>query len=289
MMFSGCREIVSEDFPELTPLPVVNCLLRADSVIQVHVSFTGKLDTIPLSTNDSAMVTCFINDTMVRDLEPKGNGYYTSDLKAQAGKIYRISVSLPGYPEISATDTIPMPVSITAIEHINEGGIDEEGYKYPSICITFPVDPDQIQYFQVTITTNYFLEKWRQTSLKDFTDPILLAEGLPIAVFSTEKIAGTTYTMQIDYHSGTQKFNEPGTHVMMERYAPLFVEFKSISRPYYQYLKLLNLYNTGRFPEFQFESYKAFPLFSNVTNGNGVVAGYSVYRSAIVYPKPWRP
>jgi hypothetical protein len=289
LALSGCREKVTDDFPEFIPIPVVNSFLQADSMIRVHVSFSGKMDTVPLSGINNASVTLTMNDTLARTLDRVGDGLYGNDYRATAGNAYRFNVKIPGYSDITAIDTIPVPVMITAIEHINEGGIDQDGYKYPSVRMTIPVDPDKIQYFEVAITVNHFLDEWHRTNFKEFTDPLLLAEGLPIPVFSTERIEGNSCTIQIDYQSGTQKFNEPGTHSLMERYYPFFIELKSISKQYYQYLKQLHLYNTGRFPDFQFESYKAFPLFSNVTNGQGIVAGYSVYRSAVIYPKPWRP
>jgi hypothetical protein len=63
------------------------------------------------------------------------------------------------------------------------------------------------------------------------------------------------------------------------------VEFKTISYHYYQYLRQLYLYNYGRYPDFQFGPYKAFPLYSNVANGNGIVAAYSKYVSEIITPE----
>jgi hypothetical protein len=63
------------------------------------------------------------------------------------------------------------------------------------------------------------------------------------------------------------------------------VELKTISYSYYQYLRQLYLYETGRYPDFSFGPMHTFPLYSNVTNGMGILAGYSLFRSEIITPE----
>lgn len=288
LTLTSCRELVQDEFPDFTSVPVVNSFLVADSLIKVHVSLTGKLEAVPLTVVDQATVTCYVNDSVAVDLTPAGDGYYIGNKRVKAGSVYRFRVSIPGYTDMTATDTIPEPVPLISIEHINDGGIDEEGFKFPAVHITFPVDPDHLSYYELTIMVAGYHDRWYKAALEEFSDPVLLAEGLPIAVFSTEKIRDTTYTFKIDYQSGTTSYNIPNTEIMMVKYNPFFVELKAISWQYYQYLKQLYLYNTGRYPEFRFGSYQAFPIFSNVTGGKGIVAGYSVYRSEIINPKPVR-
>ncbi len=288
LLLTGCRELVQDEFPDFTPVPAVNSYLAADSLIKVHVSLSGKLDTVPLTLVDHATVSCFVNDTLLGNLPHAGNGYYHSNAKAKAGNIYRIQVMVPGFPEITATDTIPAPVKLLAVEHINFAEINEEGYSYPGVRITFPVDRKKTQYFQVMIRDSTLFSSWRLKPLCEFKDPLLLTEGLPVAVFSTGNIMDSTYTLQVDYYNASSYgYNgPPPDYVMLESYYPITVDFISISWHYYQYLKQLHLYNTGRFPDFQFGPYHAFPLYSNVRNAMGIVAGFSVYRSEVIYPEP---
>jgi hypothetical protein len=140
---------------------IADSFLVADSLIKVHVSLAGKMDSMPLTVVDNAAVSCSINDSMTGDLTSIGNGYYTSNIHSKAGSIYRFRVSVPGFPDMTAVDTIPEQVLLTAIEHIKEAGIDEEGRTYPAIRITFPVDPDRIQYFQVAIRINSLKDNWQ--------------------------------------------------------------------------------------------------------------------------------
>lgn len=290
----SCRELVQDEFPDFIPVPVVNSFLVADSLIKVHVSMAGKLDTVPLTVVDQATVTCFINDSLQFNLKSVGGGYYIGNKRVKAGSVYRFKVSIPGFTDLTATDTIPVPVALTRIEHINFAVFNEEGASYPGIRVTFPVDPERVQYYQVTIQLNHpdhfsHLPAYDYiTRLIDFSDPVFLEEGMLIPVFNTAKIRDTTYTLQMNYQSGSFGWNDPVTYILLEQYYPLVVDFKTISYQYYQYLKQLYLYNTGRYPEFQFGSYKAFPLFSNVSNGMGVVAGCAIYRSEVITPEPWR-
>ena len=289
----GCRERVKDEIADFAPVPVVNSFLVADSLIKVHVSLAGKLDSIPLGVVDGATVTCFVNDSLSEVLEPAGDGYYTGKAIARAGKIYRIEVNIPGFTEVTATDTIPWPVAPTRIEHVNLAAFNEEGQFFPAVRITFPVDQKMVHYFQVTLRLfqeehSIQSEYHHITYLIDFSDPVFLAEGMLIPVFSSDKIRDTIYTLQMNYGSPTVGWNEPNTTIRWAKYYPFVVDFKTISFQYYQYLKQLYLYNTGRYPEFQFGSYKAFPLFSNVSNGMGLVAGGAVFRSEVITPEPWR-
>lgn len=280
LLLSGCRDLVKEEFPDFDLQPVMNCILVCDSLIQVHVSLAGKLDRIPPMVVDNAAVTCSINDSVTKVLIHTGNGYYSGKTIAKSGNVYRLSVTVPGFAEMTASDTVPLQSRLRAVEHINLAGIDEEGNSFPAVRITFKVDPDAIRYYQVIIKYDNY-GSWNTGQIRTFKDPILLAEGLPIAVFSTAGIRDTIYTMHIDYTTG--HVTSIGG-VSWTQLFPLVVEFKTISYHYYQYLRQLYLYNFGRFPDFQFGPYKAFPLYSNVTNGMGIVAGYSKYVSELITP-----
>lgn len=282
LLLLGCRDLVQDEFNDFTVVPTVNSFLIGDSLIKVHVSLSGKLDTIPITLVDNATVSCYVNDSLIGNLSSAGNGYYTGETIATAGSVYHFNVTVPGFTEMTAIDTIPEPVTLSRIEHINIAGIDEEGNTYPAIRITFPVDPVHIQYFQVGIRFIYYNE-WRSGQFKDFSDPVLLAEGLPIAVFNSSRIQDTTYTLHLDYTTG---YTSTQNGVATTDLFPMVVEFKTISRQYYKYLRQLYLYKTSRYPEFQFGPYKAFDLYSNITNGMGIIAGYSVYQSELITPSP---
>jgi len=278
----SCRKQVGLQYPDFEPIPVLNSYLVADSMIRVHLSMAGALDTVPLPLVENAVVSFFVNDSMAGNLYPTGNGYYETEIRAKAGSIYRFEAEVPNFPTVNAWDTLPVPVPILFVERIDHAGLDDQGNNYPAVLITFPVNPKKIQYLQVEAKLNFKENQWDSWQIINYNDPVLLAEGLPMAVFSTACIQDSTYTLKIDYDTMHWTCDQRGCRMLMY---PICIELRSISYSYYQYLKQLYLYNSGRFPEFQFAPYKAFPLYSNVNNGMGVVAGYSSYLSDVIIPE----
>jgi hypothetical protein len=151
LLLIGCRDQVHDEFPDITPEPVMNCFLAADSLIRVHVSLAGKLDTKAPTVVNNAIVTCSINDSVTEVLIPAGNGFYSGKTIVKAGNVYRFNVTVPGFAEMTASDTVPEKSLLRSIEHINLAGIDEEGNSFPAVRITFPVNPIMVHYYQVTI------------------------------------------------------------------------------------------------------------------------------------------
>src|SRR5450759_1533839 len=111
---------------------------------------------------------------------------------------------------------------------------------------------------------------------------VLLNEGLPIALFSNESIRGNNYSMTLNYFTGSagRTNGEP----LQTTLFPLILEVRSVSSNYYHFVKQKYLYEKGRYPEFMAASTTAFPLYSNITGGYGIFAGYSVTKSDTIYP-----
>ena len=61
IILPSCRELVTDEFPEYTPIPTVNSILLKDSTIKVQVSLAGKLDTNQLALIDNAEVLLYVD------------------------------------------------------------------------------------------------------------------------------------------------------------------------------------------------------------------------------------
>lgn len=279
--FSSCRELVTDDFPEFTPVPAVNSILIAGEPVKVHVSLAEKLDSTKLTVIDNAIVSFYVDGEFEETLNSAGDGLYISSVSAEPLKKYSCMVSIPGYAEVTCDDSIPALPVISTIEHIDKAGKDEEGYSYPAIRITFENDPVRIQYFEIILRLLQYNHE-RRAYLEAITDPVLLNEGLPILLFSNESINEPSYTMLINYTTGSASSinGEPPRTTLF----PLIVELRSVSYNYYRFVKQKYLYELGRYPEFVAGTIKAFPLYSNVTDGYGIFAGYSVVKADTIYP-----
>jgi hypothetical protein len=271
-LLTSCRELVQDDFPYFKPVPVINSILIADSLVKVHVSLAGKIDSNQLALIENAEVLLFVDGQYIEKLSHSGNGIYGSVAVAESQKVYSCEVTIPGYPKIVCTDSIPETSVISDIVHINQAGKDPEGIIYPAVKVTFTNDPSKNLYYELVIKMlKYGYEQ--RPYLISITDPVLLNEGIPIAVFSNEIIKGDSYTMSINYVTGSSS-----GHLF-----PLLVEFRSISYDYYQFVKQQYLYEQGRYPEFG-SAFTSANLYSNVKGGYGIFAGYSSVQSDTINP-----
>jgi hypothetical protein len=277
----SCRKLVQDEFPDFTPIPTINSILIADSLLKVHVSLAGKIDTNKLEVIDNAEVLIFIDGEIKDTLHYSDNGIYFSSINVEPLKIYTCNVIVPGYPKVSASDYIPEPPIIYDIVHINQAGQDREGQIYPALKFRFTNDPSQRIYYQVVLRMiKYGYEQIPE--LTEITDPVLLNEGIPISVFSNEIIEGRSYTITINYTTGSASSTGPNQPFIPNLY-PLILEMRSISKNYYLFLKQQYLYERGRYPEFG-SSFTSTSLYSNINGGYGIFAGYSSTQSDTIFP-----
>lgn len=280
-VFISCREIVTDEFEEFTPVPVVNSIIISGEPIKVHVSLAQKLDSTRLTLIENAIVSLYIDGIFKETLSFTGDGIYISTISAVPSTKYSCIVDIPGYNEVICTDSIPSLPLISDIRHIRLAGKDEEGLSYPAIMITFENDLFKRQYFEIVLRLLQPKHE-RIASLKTITDPVLLNEGLPLTIFSNESIYDPSYTMLINYFTGNASAANGGP--LQTTLFPLIVELRSVSYNYYQFVKQKYLYDLGRYPKFMAGSVKTFPLYSNVINGYGIFSGYSVVQTDTIYP-----
>ncbi|MDD2549870.1 MAG: DUF4249 family protein, partial [Bacteroidales bacterium] len=243
------------------------------------VKFTAE----PTPEVDNAEVLLYVNNEYNETLEHIGEGFYQSQLIAQEGSEYRCEVTIPGYPMATCATRVPNHQNILKFEHINKAGIDEEGLTYPAVKVTFDNLPDTSVYYEIVI--NIFQHEDYKGSPNPFhiVDPVLLNEGLPMAVFSNELIEGSTYTMTINYQMGGASYTE-STGWVTSLY-PVQVELRTVSQSYYKFIKQQYLYELANSePLLSVGVTGSYNLYSNVHNGYGILTGYSSVKSEIIDP-----
>ncbi len=281
LIFS-CRKLVQSDFPDFKQVPTVNSFLKADSLVNVHISLASKLDTNELKGLNNAQVQLYVDDVFKELLTSSVNGVFISTTLVEPLKKYECRVDIPGYETVSCSNTIPKSSHLRDIIHISVAGKDQEGMTYPAVKFTFSNATNERSYYEARIR----LIKYGTEQIPDMyniVDPVLLNEGLPLSVFSNELITDTSYTMTINYFTGSASSSNGGP--MTTTLYPFILEVRSISYDYYQFARQKYLYDTGRFPEFGLSSNQAFQLYSNVKNGYGIFAGYSVVISDTITPQ----
>lgn len=278
----SCRDLVQDEFDEFKPVPVVNSILVADSAMKIHVSLAGTLDSNRLVLVENAEISLYVDGVFREKPQYSGEGIYLSSFPVEKSKSYYCEVSVPGYATVSCADSIPGGISVTGIRHIDKAGKNEEGWTYPAIEFTFTNNPGEIRFYEVVIklVSSHWL---RNADLEKITDPVLLDEGLPIALFSNESIEGSTYTMRLNYFTGSG--GSVGGGPFETTLFPVILEVRSVSRNYYLFTRQKFLYEKGRYPEFNIIPAAAYPLFSNITGGYGIFAGYCSMQSDTIFPE----
>lgn len=148
---------------------------------------------------------------------------------------------------------------------------------YAAVKFTFTNNPGIKQYYEVIIKT-YSNDYEDNADLVNITEPLILHEGLPIALFTNELIKNEIYEMTLNYTTNSFSYMDMNLY-------PLVLEVRNISYDYYQFIKSLYLYEIGRFPDALGSSSSVFPVYSNVKGGNGIFSGYSSCQSDTIYPE----
>lgn len=260
ILFSGCREKISDSFDEFPAKLTINSILTEGFPVKLHVSLSGKISENELHTVNNAVVYLYINRQYHETLKGIGNGLYVSESNVTAGNNYRCEVIAPDYEQLYCEQEIPLKPQITHISYMKNAGKNEEGEIYSSVSFTFNNTLNSIEYYEAKLQMKRF-DDFQYVQIQSIDDPVLLSEGLPVTVFSNKMINDKTYTMNLNFRKRDN--------------VNVFVELRKISCDYYMYMRQLCLYETGRYPDFMSGMPAALPVYSNINNGYGIFAGYS--------------
>lgn len=278
---SSCREIITETYHDFNALPVVNAYLIDGQVLNVNVSMSDTLDDNQLTFLDNAKIELYVNGDYIEDLYYVENGEYKSTTVIKSPNQYMCKVIVPDFDTILCEQKVPERPNLVDITHINIAGKDEEGASFPAIEISFKNNTAQNLYYQVVI--NYITKNYtNEANLKLITDPVLLNEGIPYAIFSNELIEDSVYSLHINYW--TNEITRIGDGPRVTRLYPFYVEFRQVNEDYYRYIKQLYLYKDGFSADGILTSMTNNNIFSNVENGYGIFAAYSSVFSDTITP-----
>jgi hypothetical protein len=286
----SCQKELELDFPDIEPRLVVNCFFSPDSLFKVRV---GKL----LSVNDS--VTPFIiedaeceiyeNGTFAENLQYSENGFYNSQtLKAKSGFIYSIKVKHPDFPEVSATDTAPFPVTVSEEYFELNAFYDalDEAHKN-ELFIRFTDNSSQKNYYLLSIEEKFVENNPRYILFEKSNDYTLqytdLLEYRPYSIpFSDNFFNGQEYLVSVYYK--LSQFSSDGTYNSHD----LYVHFNSISYQFHEYTKYMILHVRNRESDIFEGIGDPIQMYSNIENGYGIFAAYCPRTDTLHYERDWK-
>lgn len=279
----SCKKIVQSEFPDIVQKPVVNSIIMQDSIIKINISLSGKLDSNDLTFVENAVISLYVDDVLTETINHSSDGMYISNIIAEPNKKYSCIINVPGYTELKCSCKIPQKNEILEISHKSLAYINEEGTIFPSITLKFRNNPDSLLYYEIAIKTlryDSYLEEndYFNAPLVGIKDPVIINEGLPIAVFSNKIIPGNEYTMTLNYFTMGTSWN------ICESY-PIIVELRSINYEYYKYAQALYLYKAQLNNESIDGRILPLSIYSNIEGGFGIFAGYSTYATDTIFPE----
>ena len=278
---SSCRKLVTDEFTDPELIPVINAFLIPGNQFELQASYTANISKTIFNYIDNANITLLVDGTIIENLSYNEEGIYSSSIDINKESIYQCEILVPGFDPIICTDTIPSVPKVYNIQHINEAGRNEEGFSYPAIKVSFANDTSNKQYYEVCLRLLKSDNNEEKAELETIIDPVLINEGLPIALFRNEIIKDTVYQLTLNYTTGIHATRDGIGYTPLY---PLIVEFRHVSYAYYLYAQSVYLYENSRYPDGLGTATTAFNTYSNVEGGYGIFAGFSVFQSDTIYP-----
>ncbi|MBK7712603.1 MAG: DUF4249 domain-containing protein [Bacteroidales bacterium] len=270
----SCKKVIDIELPQPDPKIVVNSFFTEDSRIKVHLSKTiGILESIPPDITDASVMVRengVIIDTMYLE-----SGYYYSHILAERNNNYSLEVIAPGLESIFCEDIIPEKTVLQSYICTDSVLIDEDGLTINELKLDFQ-DLSGPSFYEVELEThdviyNYNMGVWFEKN----SDPIITSTGL------------------LDYNPQTLVFTDKmfdGKHCSVKIYFAtdpwsdynLKISFRSVSESYYKYKEKQFAYLFSLHNDIFSGMSEPINLYSNITGGYGIFAGYSSDEKVII-------
>lgn len=272
----SCTKEIPLKTKDFNTILIVNSIICPDSVFKVHVSKSIAVTSTENREINTAKVSLFANGIFVDSLLSKGNGIYSLWVTPEIEKKYELKVEADGFKDISAIETIPGPATIIDFSYTPNTGYDyNDQSDLNDLCITFNDDGNRNNYYEMLFYTSYsgkgklyYPNYWIR-----FDNLILNNEGdidyEPTSIFfSDELFNGKKCYFPIK--------------VMGPELGPNYTIYAILRTTTYNYYKYRKLWTRHRHNQNEgIDSYQdifrgePLEMFTNVTNGNGIFAGYT--------------
>jgi len=275
-----------DDFPLRPAKLVVNSFFTEGREMKIQVSKSlSVLDNADLKLIDDAEIKIYRGTELINSIEGADpDGLYTADgLIPEADVGYRIEVLSPGFERAAgASSNVPRAVKIEDVSYvISEStiyeGTNSYGYYYGgtikgsmNVFLKDPPERDNYYYLSaVYYDTVYqspdsleFEIRMRHLSLSSDDGAISKDGSVMIGLFFTDDIFnGQNYSLKVDFEDGRGK-----------RGRVYHLELVSFSKAAYLYRITNNEFQKSRNDPFS----EPVQVYSNIENGYGIFAGYSV-------------
>lgn len=281
---AACEKPITVEVPAHERQIVTQALASPDSVWRVIVSSSvGFQDNVAPFPLTDATVEVREGGELVAWLQHTEHGVYKTSLaKPVSGSTYSLHVSAPGYEAVTSSITIPeMAVSPRVTV---DGAIDSDGSPFLNVAVDITDQPQVRNYYamDVVIVENRMVDgEERQVQSPYFfetSDVVLLGfsaldevETYNIRYFQDDLFDGESETINIRVLDPEFVFFEEGVD-----YA-VVLRFYVTDESYFRFFKTAELQQETEDNPFG----EPVRVFSNMSNGFGIFAGYQVYATVL--------
>jgi hypothetical protein len=199
------------------------------------------------------------------------------------GETYRVEVSAPGFEPVWAETTIPQPVAITHWNLDRIGLFDEDGKVYSRVSLTFNDPPNQTNYYEIVVTpvdcqyraacySNLISFESVITGEPSYPSPVMIdSNGARRLLFKDDTFEGKEFTVNFYYFPGQEHH---GSSLVLTGgfYA---IQLRHVTEEYYKHFSTLQQARNQRYENILYGMGEPINIFSNITNGFGVFAGFN--------------
>jgi hypothetical protein len=284
LLLFSCKKEVEIPMPQSKKLPIVNSLFCAGGTICVSIyESVANLDGVPKIIDD-AIVLLYEDDNPADTLVYVENGLYVSDIIAKIGSIYKVEAFCNGHKTCYACDTVPELPVLTGVVFCDSALIDRYGYYISKADLSIKSIGIQTRYYEVKMYSRYFdyggIEEIGNMSFSQInnTDPVLLETEstlleYSLLLFSDKLFLKESYNLPVYYYDLYNQWSDYYSDY------DLIVSMRAVSSNYYKYKCseiIQNFDGNGLFTSGNNLSAMPVSVYSNVENGFGIFAAYSV-------------
>jgi Domain of unknown function (DUF4249) len=287
ILLNSCIKKLDHDFKDQPQKLAINSILAQDSLVKVYVSSTRsilKTDTVII---DDALVLLYENAVFYDTLSHRGKGLYMpkKNLYPCERCVYTVIVKANGYPDAGAEAKIPV-LNINYNLHVTYPyGYNQNNEAIGLIELSLQDVTSQKNYYELVFYRNLYANKFNYLGLVDIRsdDPVLKDEGdldyaPPTILFSDRLFNGENVTVSFKlFEYGFPSGGNPPVLINNQ-----YVVLRCVSESYYNYKKYLlrhnyNQNNSGSIDDPLHLLFSSEPtnMYSNITNGYGIFAGYT--------------
>lgn len=264
---TSCQKVIDIELPPTDPKIVVNSFFTDNSPIKIHLSRSIAVLENTFPECNGATVILRENNIIIDTLFFQ-SGYYYSHILAEINNNYALEVIVPGMEKVFCEDLIPEKALLQNYVCTDSVLIDEDGFIINELKLDFQ-DSAGPSFYEVQLSAKYIIDN-NYTSIwfKKNSDPIITSTGL------------------LDYNPKTLIFTDrmfDGKHCSVKIYFAtqayadynLTITFRSVSESYYKYKERQFAYLFSLENDIFSGMSEPINLYSNITGGYGIFAGYS--------------